>query len=302
MVNTVKNGQNGKNGKNGKKRLRNGEKELIKLSIGGRYVTLSILATEFKLQDEAFKLVSFQDIKSELEANELESWQKLIRVLTHEIKNSVIPISTLSDVILQMVKDDQGVTDLSRLDEEGVEDLVGGLETIEARSKGLANFVKTYDQLTKLPKPQLQPVRVIKLLERVKNLFKADVDQKRLLFRVDCDPALEIQADPDLIDQILINLVKNAFEALQRTSNPSIKLSALKGNSEVMIKVKDNGPGIPDEVIENIFVPFYTTKEAGSGIGLSLSRQVMRLHNGSLEVLTTQSTGTVFVLKFYERK
>ncbi|OEK04514.1 sensor histidine kinase [Roseivirga misakiensis] len=279
-------------------RINSGERELIKLSLGGRFVNLSILATEFKLQDESFKLVSFQDIKSELEANELESWQKLIRVLTHEIKNSVIPISTLSDVILQMVKDDDGSTDLTKLDDEGVEDLVGGLETIEARSKGLANFVKTYDQLTKVPKPKLEPVKVAGMLDRVKNLFKADVDQKRLLFRVDCESDLEISADADLIDQILINLVKNAFEALQDTPNPTIELTARQENDEVVILVKDNGSGIPEEVIENIFVPFYTTKEAGSGIGLSLSRQIMRLHKGSLEMTSTQKTGTTFALKF----
>ena len=278
--------------------LRNGEKELIKLSVGGRFVNLSVLATEFKLQDQAFKLVSFQDIKSELEANELESWQKLIRVLTHEIKNSVIPISTLSDVILQLVKDETGETDLSKLDDEGVEDLVGGLETIESRSKGLANFVKTYDQLTKLPKPKIQSLKVEKLLNRVKNLFKADVDQKRLFFQVDCDPELEIQADPDLIDQVLINLVKNAIEALQNTKSPSISLRARSNEDRIEISIVDNGPGIPEEVADNIFVPFYTTKEAGSGIGLSLSRQIMRLHEGSLEVLSTKSSGTTFLLKF----
>ncbi|MFY0594585.1 sensor histidine kinase [Roseivirga sp.] len=280
-------------------RLKNGEKELVKLSIGGKFVNLSILATEFKLQDESFKLVSFQDIKSELEANELESWQKLIRVLTHEIKNSVIPISTLSDVILQMIKDEEGLPDLSRLDDEGVEDLVGGLETIESRSKGLANFVKTYDQLTKVPKPKLQTVSVSGMLERVKNLFKVDIDQKQMRFKIDCDQDLMVLADPDLMDQILINLVKNAIEALNESPGPSIYLSAKKEGDEIDILIKDNGPGIPDEVIENIFVPFYTTKEAGSGIGLSLSRQIMRLHNGSLDVLSTRSTGTTFILKFY---
>lgn len=278
--------------------LKNGEKELIKLSVGNRFVNLSVSATEFKLQDQAFKLVSFQDIKSELEANELESWQKLIRVLTHEIKNSVIPISTLSDVILQLVKDENGETDLSKLDDEGVEDLVGGLETIESRSKGLANFVKTYDQLTKLPKPQIQVLKLEKLLNRVKNLFKADVDQKRLFFKVDCDPELAIEADPDLIDQVLINLVKNAIEALQNTKSPSITLRAKLNDEGTEVSIIDNGPGIPDEVADNIFVPFYTTKEAGSGIGLSLSRQIMRLHKGSLEVLSTKSTGTTFLLKF----
>ncbi len=278
--------------------LKSGEKELIKVNIEGRLMNLSVLATEFKLQDQAFKLVSFQDIKSELEANELESWQKLIRVLTHEIKNSVIPISTLSDVILQLIKDESGVTDLSRLDNEGVEDLVGGLETIEARSKGLANFVTTYDQLTKLPKPQIQAVSVIKVLNNLKNLFKLDVDQKQLTFLIDCDNELEIQADPDLIDQVLINLIKNAIEALESTSSPTINIIAKKTDEGIQISVSDNGPGISDEIADNIFVPFYTTKESGSGIGLSLSRQIMRLHKGSLEVQSKSGYGTTFLLNF----
>lgn len=275
-----------------------GQKELIKLSVGGKLMNLSLQATEFKLQDKAFKLVSFQDIKSELDANELESWQKLIRVLTHEIKNSVIPISTLSDVILHLIKDHEGRVDLSKLDNEGIEDLVGGLETIETRSKGLANFVKTYDQLTKLPQPNFAQVEVARLLHRVYNLFKADTEQKGLIFHVECDESITIQADPDLIDQVLINLVKNAIEALNDHQSPMIRISAKNLEDGVELRVSDNGPGIPDEIVDNIFVPFYTTKEGGSGIGLSLSRQIMRLHKGSLEVHSNKTQGTTFTLKF----
>ncbi|OEK00946.1 hypothetical protein BFP97_05230 [Roseivirga sp. 4D4] len=278
--------------------IKNGERELVKLTLGGKLMNLSILATEFKLQDEAFKLVSFQDIKSELEANEIESWQKLIRVLTHEIKNSVIPISTLSDVILQMIKDDSGQPDLSKLDDEGIEDLVGGLETIESRSKGLANFVKTYDQLTKVPKPDIQTVKVEELISRLVNLFKADIDQNLIQLALNLEEELTIEIDPDLIDQVLINLFKNAIEALQGQKKPTISLHAHRDEEGTSITVSDNGPGIPDEIVENIFVPFYTTKTSGSGIGLSLSRQIMRLHKGSLEVRSTKDRGTSFLLKF----
>lgn len=278
--------------------ISSGQKELIKLSVGGKLMNLSVQATEFKLQDKAFKLVSFQDIKSELDANELESWQKLIRVLTHEIKNSVIPISTLSDVILHLIKDQKGNVDLGKLDNEGIEDLVGGLETIEARSKGLANFVKTYDQLTKLPKPSFDEVKVIKLLQRVYNLFKTDIEQKGLVFSLDCGEDLMIYADPDLIDQVLINLVKNAIEALNGQKAATIRIKAKDNGENIEVSVSDNGPGIPSEIADNIFVPFYTTKEGGSGIGLSLSRQIMRLHKGSLEVQSAKAQGTTFTLKF----
>lgn len=278
--------------------IENGERALIKLALGGKLMNLSILATEFKLQDQAFKLVSFQDIKSELEANEIESWQKLIRVLTHEIKNSVIPISTLSDVILQLIKDENGQPDLNKLDAEGIEDLVGGLETIESRSKGLANFVKTYDQLTKVPKPDIAAITVNSLVNRLKSLFKADIDQQNIHFTVDIEEGLEVQVDSDLIDQVLINLLKNAIEALQKVKSPTITIKAYSELDKVAISISDNGSGIPDEVAENIFVPFYTTKETGSGIGLSLSRQIMRLHKGSLEVSSSSTRGTQFTLKF----
>lgn len=278
--------------------MESGERELIKVQIGGHLNNLSVLVTTFKLQGETFKLVSFQDIKNELEEKELDSWQKLIRVLTHEIKNSVIPISTLSDVILQMIKDGDETPDLSKLDEESVEDLIGGLETIETRSKGLANFVKTYDQLTKLPQPEFQQVNVAKMIERVQNLFKPDLEHRKIRMHVFSPEMLEVQADPDLIDQILINLVKNAMEALEGQTAPIIRITAAEGESGVTLQIRDNGPGIPDEILENIFVPFYTTKESGSGIGLSLSRQIMRLHRGNLTVQSEVGEGTSFVLRF----
>lgn len=280
------------------KEMKSGERELIKVQIGGQLNNLSVLATTFKLQGKNYKLVSFQDIKNELEEKEVESWQKLIRVLTHEIKNSVIPISTLSDVILQMIKNDDGQPDLGKLDEESVEDLIGGLETIETRSKGLANFVKTYDQLTKLPKPEFRTVPVKRMLDRVKKLFNHDLDDRHITLTITCPDHLEIQADPDLIDQILINLVKNAMEALDGTKMATIRIFATQTEQGTQLTVKDNGPGIPDEILENIFVPFYTTKEGGSGIGLSLSRQIMRLHRGNITVQSAEGEGTGFVLSF----
>lgn len=277
--------------------LNSGEKTLLKLQLNNQLVNLSIQATEFKLRGNAFKLVSFQDIKSELEANELESWQKLIRVLTHEIKNSVIPISTLSDVILQMIKDEAGNPDLSKLDEEGLNDLIGGIETIEARSKGLANFVKTYDQLTKLPQPELVEVSVEKLVERLFQLFKADFQQNNIAVQKHLNYTGTLTIDPNLIDQVLINLLKNAIEAIRDQSDKKITVVTSKTEGQVTISISDNGSGIPSEILDNIFVPFYTTKEKGSGIGLSISRQIMRLHNGQISVQSNEN-GASFLLHF----
>ena len=267
------------------KALNSGERELIKIQIDGQLHNLSMLITTFKLQGQDYKLASFQDIQNELEEQEIESWQKLIRVLTHEIKNSVIPISTLSEVILQIIKNEGDKPDLGKLDSESVEDLIGGLETIESRSKGLANFVKTYDQLTKLPLPKFANIKVIKLFTRVSNLFDPDLENRNIDLRINCPEELEVNVDPDLVDQILINLVKNAMEALEGTTQSRIRLTGIKTETgNVQILVQDNGQGIPDEILDNIFVPFYTTKETGSGIGLSLSRQIMRLHKGNITV------------------
>ena len=274
----------------------NGERELIKVNLNGQVFNLSMLVTEFRLKDEDYKLVSFQDIKSELEAKEIESWQKLIRVLTHEIKNSVIPISTLSEVLLQMLKTDDGGTDLAKLDQESIEDIIGGIETIEKRSKALAHFVSTYDQLTKIPQPEIKPSNFKQLIHNTLKLFSADIEKHGILIQSDLSD-LTINIDPTLIEQVIINLLKNAIEALAKKEDAAISIVLKQENSEIHLSIHDNGMGIPDEILDNIFVPFYTTKEGGSGIGLSLSRQIMRLHKGHLLVETSR-TGTVFRLVF----
>ena len=255
------------------------------------------MATEFILQDKHYKLVSFQDIKSELEANEIESWQKLIRVLTHEIKNSVIPISTLSDVILHMIKDEKGKVDLGKLDNEAIQDLVGGIETIESRSKGLANFVKTYDQLTQVPKPNFENTSVQDQLDHIRSLFKPQLDNFHIDLKIIGAQSVVFRMDQDLIDQVLINLVKNAIEAVKPMDNAKIQIRLFDEKDKKEIWIEDNGGGIPEEIKENIFVPFFTTKEGGSGIGLSLSKQIMRLHGGTISVQSS-SAGTIFKLQF----
>lgn len=271
-------------------------KELVKVKIGNQFRNLSMLLTTFKLQEKSFKLVSFQDIKNELEAQEMESWQRLIRVLTHEIKNSVIPISTLSEVILQLLKKEE--RQFSQLNLEAYQDIIGGLETIESRSKGLAHFVNTYDQLTKMPKPKLTAVDLSKLIHRLINLFKSDFETSGIDLKLEVAGDLQIEADSDLIDQVLINLLKNAMDAVKEQTLGQIHIKANYDEYGVNVEVIDNGNGIPDEILENIFVPFYTTKQGGSGIGLSISRQIMKLHNGSLTVSSTSKDGTAFRLQF----
>lgn len=276
--------------------IKTGDQELLKITLHQTLYNLSLEATEFSLRGTGYKLISFKDIKAELEANELESWQKLIRVLTHEIKNSAIPISTLSDVILQMIQENRSSFEQIE-DGETLEDILGGLETIQSRSKGLVDFVTTYDRLAKIPQPKFQEVNIAHLLEGAHKLMDTDIKKKDIGFKMRIEEPLTVNLDPSLIDQVLINLIKNAIEVVQDQSIARIEIEAKKVDNQVQIIVSDNGPGIPAEVLENIFVPFYTTKSYGSGIGLSLSRQIMKAHNGNISVSTT-SNGSAFTLSF----
>ena len=179
-----------------------------------------------------------------------------------------------------------------------MEDLGLGLKTVEKRSKGLVSFVNAYGQLAKVPDPKIQEVRLKPFLEDIQRLLVNDLKKGKVVMNIECDENIVIMADPELIEQVLINLIKNAREALNQTSEAKVALKAIDRNGRVIISVEDNGPGIDDETLENIFVPFYTTKTEGSGIGLSLSRQIMRAHKGSLTVNSVVGEGTVFLLRF----
>ncbi len=281
--------------------MTSGERVLLKLEIDHTLVSLSIQATRFKLHGEIYSLLSFQDIRHELEAQEVESWQKLIRVLTHEIMNSVIPISTLTTVVNDMLVDDQGQRiDLARLNEEDTADLHGSLKTIESRSKGLVNFVKAYKSITQIATPKLKDVSIQDLLERVHWLLKPQTDKRGIAFTLGLpEPTLRIKADAEMIEQVLINLIMNAVDAVSQKELPHIELIAgATALGQVILKVSDNGAGMNREVQEQIFVPFYTTKPHGSGVGLSLSKQIMLLHQGRIKVQSEPGIGSSFTLEF----
>jgi two-component system, NtrC family, nitrogen regulation sensor histidine kinase NtrY len=278
-----------------------GPASLIKLEIDQRLVSLSIHTTRFKLHEETYTLVAFQDIRHELEAQEVEAWQKLIRVLTHEIMNSVIPISTLTSVVSDMLVDKQGeLADLSVLDAESASDLRGSLHTIESRSRGLVNFVKAYKSITQLPEPHFANVPVPELLRRVHTLLKPEASEKGIRLEVAAAlPELSVKADLEMVEQVLINLIRNAFDAVKDRPLPLVRLSAgINASRQVYISVKDNGSGIDPEVLPHIFVPFFTTKSNGTGVGLSLSRQLMLLHKGNIAVHSHPDEGTIFTLVF----
>jgi signal transduction histidine kinase len=231
----------------------------------------------------------------------MEAWQKLIRVITHEIMNSVTPISTLASTINGLVTSAAPLPPAEGLEEDPIRrDIRMAAETIEKRSHGLLHFVDAFRSLTLVPKPNLQVFGVKEILDRVGRLMTANMAGKNIRFSVDVEPAgIEIEADPELIEQVLINLLLNALQAIEGQSAPAIQMKGfLSERGRVVIQVVDNGPGIPAENLEKIFIPFFSTKKGGSGIGLSLSRQIMRLHRGTIHAHSQAGGPTVFTLTF----
>jgi len=266
----------------------------------GTEFLLTLQATELRIRGNTVKLITLQNIQTELQRQELEAWQNLTRVLRHEIMNSITPISSLTSTLREIL-DHELVKKGNdyELKAEGAEDLRDGLETIENRSKGLIKFIDAYREYTSLPQPKLKTVRVKDLIEKVTQLLKPEFKKKNLQFFTHCDSEyLTVQADEEMIEQVLINLIKNAIEAADLSLHGKIEINSTYAENAVIIKITDNGPGIIPEAIDRIFVPFFTTKKTGSGIGLALSRQIMQMHNGSLTVVSMPDVKTTFTLRF----
>jgi signal transduction histidine kinase len=276
-----------------------GANDLVKLQQDEDLLQLSIYATGFVLRKQRLMLVAMQDIQGALDEKEMKSWQNLIRVLTHEIMNSITPIASLASTAHALLKDERKC-ELPESMNETIGDVRNAVNTIEKRSKGLLTFIENYRKLTRIPKPDFKIVSVKDLFERVEHLMKDQFEAHGIEFMRQMDPlSLELTADSALIEQVLINLCKNAVEALKGIAKPKIKLKAgTDGRGNPVIKVIDNGRGIPEDVAGRIFIPFFTTRPQGSGIGLSLSRQIIRLHKGTISVTSTPAEKTVFKLRF----
>ena len=285
-------------------RLRSGEKALVKVVDGDELLQLAVYATEFKLRDERYTLVSIQNIQSELEEMEIEAWQKLTRVLTHEIMNSVAPIASLASTANDLLEDaDVPASGDGLAPEEWsdtISDVHGALQTIEKRSEGLLTFVNAYRRLTRVPRPDFRIFPVADLFDDIADLLEPQMRAQGIHFRRSIQPEeLDLTADPELIEQVLINLVKNAMQAVAGTPEAEVRLQArIDDRGRAVIQVIDNGPGIVEEALEKIFIPFFTTKKEGSGIGLSLSREIMRQHGGSISAVSYPNERTVFTLRF----
>jgi two-component system, NtrC family, nitrogen regulation sensor histidine kinase NtrY len=266
----------------------------------GNEFLLTIQATELRIRGSSIRLITLQNIQTELQRQELEAWQNLTRVLRHEIMNSITPISSLTSTLREILDHELVKKDhVYELKSEGAEDIRDGLETIENRSRGLIKFIDAYREYTSLPQPKLKTVRIKTLIEKVAQLLKQELKKTPIQFSTQCDSEyLTVQADEEMIEQVLINLVKNAIEALENKPDGHIELRGTYTEHAVLIEVADNGPGIIPEAIDRVFVPFFTTKKSGSGIGLALSRQIMQMHNGSLTVSSEPDVRTTFTLRF----
>ena len=259
---------------------------------------LSVRCTAVRLRGRLVTVASLQNIRSELQQRELEAWQNLTKVLRHEIMNSITPIVSLAGTMRDIVETDlaKPVAHDPQLT-ESVNDLRDALTTIEQRGAGIMQFVDAYRHFTTIPQPVLADVSVENLLRNVAQLAQPDAHKSRITITT-ASPNLAIRADSAQIEMVLLNLVKNAVESLEKTPNPAVRLEAAPDGPHVVIRVLDNGPGIEPEALEQIFIPFYTTKKTGSGIGLSLSRQIMQLHGGQLTAESTPGQGSTFKLVF----
>jgi Signal transduction histidine kinase involved in nitrogen fixation and metabolism regulation len=278
--------------------LKQRHSKMIKAVSGDEILKLSIRKTVFKIQDNTVNLVSLQNIRTELEEEEIEVWKKLISVLTHEIMNSVAPIKSLTNTMIKMFEKKR--SSLANNESENVEDTLLALKAIQKRSKGLMSFVEIYRNLTKVPKPVFEEIELKSFLNEIIILMDSELQLYNIVLSAEVRPEnLKLSADEKLITQVIINLIKNSVDSTDNNKNGKIQIKAfISPQFETVIQVTDNGTGIPTDLIDKVFIPFFTTKEHGSGIGLSLSRQIMKLHGGTISVFSKPGIETAFSLIF----
>jgi len=283
--------------------MKSGEKSILKVQKPENNYQLTIYATEFQIIGKKITIVSIQNILSELEEQEMEAWQKLIRVLAHEIMNSISPISSLSSTInsvLSKISSALQKKEYSSIKPETMSDISAALATIEKRSKGLIHFVNLYRDFTNIPQPVFKKFMIKNFFIHIKHLMNKDMLKESIICEIKINPEdIELFADEHLIEQVLINLIKNSIIALKERSDKKISIeSYLNSLGQIIIEVCDNGHGITQDTMEKIFIPFFTTQTNGSGIGLSISRQIIKMHGASLTVKSIPEKKTEFTITF----
>jgi signal transduction histidine kinase len=277
--------------------LRPGENKVADIMHDRNAFKLLLTATAFQTSGRIYKLVAFQNVSEALDETESKAWQKLLSVMTHEIMNSVAPISSLAETLKNRLQ-----LSVAGINErpDGLDDLELGIDTIKRRSEGLLKFAETYRNLNKITTPNFKKLYVRDLFENLHQLMQPTLQQKGIELEIILkDPELTVDADPNLVEQVLINLLVNAMEAVKDRSSARIVLSAFAAlGNKIILKVADNGAGMSPEIVDKIFIPFFSTKKSGSGIGLSLCKQIMMLHKGNIQVQSVEGEGSAFMLQF----
>jgi two-component system nitrogen regulation sensor histidine kinase NtrY len=275
-------------------------KQLIETNAGNSTLLLSVDVSSTILIGQEHRLITFKDIHNEIEQNEMEAWHKLIRILTHEIMNSLTTVSSLTETMQMMLEPNEGEeSETQTFTKEMLKDLRFSMKTIGRRSDGLLHFVENYRKVTKVPQPVRENVSSKKLIESAVRLFSAELKDGDIELTVDIED-FTLHIDQGQIDQVIINLISNSRHALKNRDNGVIQIKSYKSDSGYHISVRDNGIGIEEKAMQEIFVPFFTTRDDGSGIGLSLSKQIMSLHGGKINVSSEQNKSTTVLLTFYE--
>ena len=277
--------------------LKPGDSKVVTTTRNQQLVKILVTASILRSDEKLYKLVAFQNVSEALDETESKAWQKLLNVMTHEIMNSVAPISSLADTLKNRLQSPEIAN--SPVSSQ-LEDLELGIDTIKRRSEGLLKFTESYRNLNKITKLDLTKILVRNLFENLNSLMRPTLGKKNIELEIILrDPTLAIEADINLIEQVLINLVVNAIEAVKDRPEPKIILSAeLQSNNKTLVKVADNGLGMPPELLDKIFIPFFSTRKTGSGIGLSLCKQIMLLHKGNIQAQSTEGQGSTFLLTF----
>jgi len=277
-----------------------GARQLVTFSVEGIEYHLTLATTEIIIAGESERLISLQDIQSELDATQSQAWEELVRVLTHEIMNSITPVTSLAKTSVHLVEDILLKEKAGEALDEDLEDLRDAVATVARRSDGLTQFVDSYRQISRLAPPEKKRLRLGDLFDSASQLLIAEWPDSKVRLSVEVTPAeLDVYADRDLLEPVLLNLLRNAWQSTINIDDPAIVLRGrLNKRNNVVIEVIDNGPGVPDSIAKKIFVPFFTTKESGSGVGLALARQVMIAHGGFIRLSRNDSGGATFSLTF----
>jgi two-component system nitrogen regulation sensor histidine kinase NtrY len=278
-------------------KLKPGDAQVLSITRNQQQVKMLVSASVMRSDEKMYKLVAFQNVSEALDETESKAWSKLLNVMTHEIMNSVAPISSLADTLKNRLQSPEITGGIANAD---LEDIELGIDTIKRRSEGLLKFTESYRSLNKITRLDLNKILVRNMFENLNSLMRPTLEKKHIELEIILrDPALSIEADINLIDQVMINLLVNAIEAVKDKPEPRITLSAeAKANNKILVKIMDNGLGMPPELLDKIFIPFFSTRKTGSGIGLSLCKQIMLLHKGNIQVQSTEGKGATFILQF----